>query len=256
MKPKAIFFDLDGTLYINGQIPKSAVDALKYAKSKGVLLFIATGRTKKDAIRLTQLPGIIFDGYVCMNGGYCFVDSEVIFKNPIHKDDVRFAVEYTRNSPYSCMFCEAEDVYVNIFDDKAKEVNARLFLPTPPICDPICALDTDIYQLVVWGDELKMAFNENMKHVLFTTWGDGCYDVIPADINKWEGILHMLSRFGLKPEEIATIGDGDNDLEMIEKAGFSVAMDNGKEMVKKAAKYVTGAADDDGILQAVEYILG
>ncbi|GHN54278.1 hypothetical protein ME805_01870 [Lactobacillus delbrueckii] len=48
------------------------------------------------------------------------------------------------------------------------------------------------------------------------------------------------------------IGDERNDLDMFAFAGISVAMDNGNDLVKQAADYVTSSNDEDGIAQALE----
>ena len=44
----------------------------------------------------------------------------------------------------------------------------------------------------------------------------------------------------------------DNDIELFEAAGTSVAMGNGVEAVKKAADYVTETVDNDGAALAIE----
>lgn len=69
---------------------------------------------------------------------------------------------------------------------------------------------------------------------------------------KGEGILRLAARLGLKPEETMGFGDGENDLSMMEQAGFGVAMENGEEIVKQAADYVTDTNDADGVAQAIE----
>lgn len=56
-------------------------------------------------------------------------------------------------------------------------------------------------------------------------------------------------------EQTAAAGDSLNDLEMIEKSGFGIAMGNGREEVKRAASLVTRPAREDGIAEAAAYIL-
>ena len=55
-------------------------------------------------------------------------------------------------------------------------------------------------------------------------------------------------------EEIAAIGDSENDYEMIQWAGLRIAMGNADEKVKNAAQYVTGSNEEDGIVQALRYL--
>ena len=75
---KAIFFDIDGTLvsFKNNQIPASTIESLKKLKEKGIKIFVATGRGKDG---LDILDEIEFDGYITLNGQYCYVDNQIIY---------------------------------------------------------------------------------------------------------------------------------------------------------------------------------
>lgn len=72
---KAAFFDIDGTLlpFEAKHLPASTVDALARLRKNGVKTFIATGRPPVHLPYLHALDGIPFDGYVTMNGQYCYL---------------------------------------------------------------------------------------------------------------------------------------------------------------------------------------
>ena len=89
---KALFFDIDGTLvsFNTHEIPSSTLAAIAEAKAKGIKIFIATGRPKAIINNLTALQEReLIDGYITMNGGYCFVGDEVIYKHSIPVQDVK-----------------------------------------------------------------------------------------------------------------------------------------------------------------------
>ena len=89
---KALFFDIDGTLvsFRTHTIPASTIEALTAAKARGLKIFIATGRPPVLITNLGQLEELhLIDGFVSMNGAYCFVGSEVIYKSPIPPADVQ-----------------------------------------------------------------------------------------------------------------------------------------------------------------------
>ena len=65
----------------------------------------------------------------------------------------------------------------------------------------------------------------------------------------------MAAHFGLSLEETAAVGDGANDVSMVEMAGLGFAMGNGKAAVKAVADYITDSIETDGLLKAVFYIL-
>ena len=61
-----------------------------------------------------------------------------------------------------------------------------------------------------------------------------------------------MSSTGLTAEEMICVGDGFNDLTMIEYAGLGVAMANAQEIVKESADYITKSNDEDGVLHVIE----
>ena len=255
--PKAIFIDVDGTLlsHETKQVPKSAIHALHYAGEKGVMLFIATGRSRIELGKIARMDDILFNGFVTMNGAYCYVGDDVIFKNPLHPDTVAAVVERIAHNPFPCVFCEENDQYINAVNELVEELQKSLNLPLPPVGDPKRALGTDIYQIAAFGSAQEEAFLRSLPYSKITQWMEGGYDVVNATVNKWEGILHMLRHFGVSPNEAAAIGDGENDMEMLINAGYSVAMGNAADVVKKCAKFVSGHIDDDGLAEAINYLL-
>ena len=102
---KAIFFDIDGTLvsFKNHQIPKSTFDALYKLKEKGIKLFIATGRGKDGLDVLNDFP---FDGYITLNGQYCYTNNQIIYSNTIQKEDLQALLDYLKDHQVPCGFTE------------------------------------------------------------------------------------------------------------------------------------------------------
>ena len=71
---RAAFFDIDGTLLPFGaqQIPADTRAALAALRRQGVGVYIATGRPPVHLPALKPLQGVEFDGFVTMNGQYCY----------------------------------------------------------------------------------------------------------------------------------------------------------------------------------------
>lgn len=81
-------------------------------------------------------------------------------------------------------------------------------------------------------------------------------DVTPPGVSKGTFVDAMSARLGIATEEIATIGDMDNDLAMFRRSGLSIAMGNATDGVKQAATCVTDTNTDEGFAKAIErYIL-
>ena len=53
-------------------------------------------------------------------------------------------------------------------------------------------------------------------------------------------------------DDVIAVGDGFNDLSMIEYAGLGIAMDNAPGEVKSRANFVTSSNDEDGVAKVIE----
>ncbi|CAM4382098.1 Cof-type HAD-IIB family hydrolase [Paenibacillus typhae] len=80
-------------------------------------------------------------------------------------------------------------------------------------------------------------------------------EVNPLGINKASGIIEICSLLGIGLQEVAACGDSLNDLQMIRSVGLGIAMGNAQEIVKQAAKAVTGTNEEDGVAQAIRNYL-
>lgn len=70
--------------------------------------------------------------------------------------------------------------------------------------------------------------------------------------NKGDGLLHLAKGLGIKREEVMGCGDADNDRELLECSGFSVAMENGIDEIKEIADYITVTNQKNGVAKAME----
>ncbi len=70
--------------------------------------------------------------------------------------------------------------------------------------------------------------------------------------DKGGGLEALCSKLGISKDEVMAFGDADNDLSMLQWAGWSFAMGNGTESVKMAAKYITKTNMEDGVAVAIE----
>ncbi|GAA0736611.1 Cof-type HAD-IIB family hydrolase [Clostridium oceanicum] len=251
---RAIFFDIDGTLlsFRTHKMAKSTIEALNTLRDKGIKLFVATGRHKSEATILDKY--FSFDGYVTLNGQYCFDSEKIIYKKSINKKDIEKVVEQTKKKLYSCYFVDENELFVSHINDEVKSICDLVNVNIPKVCDSSIALDKDIYQLVVF---LKKE-NENIlfdatKELDGTRWHDAFMDVVPKGGSKKVGINKLLNHYKISSDEIMAFGDGGNDIPMLELAGIGVAMGNAKDEVKNIADYTTTDVDNDGIMNALKY---
>lgn len=109
---KALFFDIDGTLvsFETHRIPSSTIKALEATRTKGLKIFIATGRPKAIINNLSELQDRnLIDGYITMNGAYCFVGEKVIYKSAIPQKEVKAMAAFCEKKGAPCIFVEEEE---------------------------------------------------------------------------------------------------------------------------------------------------
>lgn len=82
--------------------------------------------------------------------------------------------------------------------------------------------------------------------------GYGCVDIMQEGIHKAWGLQELLNRWKLTPEQIMAFGDSENDVEMLELAGISYAMENADDKAKAAATDLAPANSQAGVYQVLE----
>ncbi|MDD2955288.1 MAG: HAD hydrolase family protein [Oscillospiraceae bacterium] len=250
---RAAFFDVDGTLIGRGRpgVVESAARALSRLKEKKIRLYLATGRHWQDLDVLGSCREL-FDGFLTMNGGYCrLADGTVFFRNPLDPGDIAAAVEYLLRTPLPVMFREEERRYFSCLNETVRRIGAGI--PRQGRVEDIRqALGREVFQLCPYGNEAEIAgLMAVMPHCQSVRWNEFGVDVVPKEGGKDAGIRAALALTGVRPEEAAAFGDGENDESMLRFAGIGVAMGNAPERVKRAADYVAPPVDEDGLAQAL-----
>jgi Cof subfamily protein (haloacid dehalogenase superfamily) len=250
---KIIFFDIDRTLYdpdIKG-IPASTIEALKKLRNnKDVEIAIATGRAFYMLHIIEEIKEYI-NIFITINGQIIIKDGVTIYRNPIPKEQVNCVVKMFDEYNLKYGFLGEFDETLNIVDEKGKLAFEHINMKLPRI-DPHFYKDNDIFQMWSFCErKLHSLFREKFNNLEVVSWlGDG-FDVMSGGMSKKEGIKRILEMENIKLENSYAIGDGDNDIEMLDFIPNSVCMDNGTELAKKHAKYLTSDIKDDGVLKAL-----
>ena len=251
---EAIFFDIDGTLLSlkTHQIPTSTIQALCNLQKKGIKLFIATGRGKEN---LEVLNDFLFDGYITLNGQYCFdKNHQIIYKNELDKEDIQEIINYVTTYQIACSFKTEFGKFYNLKNELVDELHKITNDENFPIDDAISALNYQILQIGCFiNKEQEKELMEKLKHSSSTRWLDTFCDISPHGGTKALGIEKVCQYFGIDMNKTMAFGDAFNDLEMLECVKIGVAMGNACDELKILASYVTKDVDDDGIEAALKY---
>jgi hydroxymethylpyrimidine pyrophosphatase-like HAD family hydrolase len=74
-------------------------------------------------------------------------------------------------------------------------------------------------------------------------------------VTKATGIAFVAERLGFARERTVAFGDGENDVELLDWAGYAVAVANAHERVLAVADLVCPPPDEEGVAQVIEAYL-
>lgn len=256
---KALFFDIDGTLvsFKTHEIPVSTIEALTAAKAQGIHIFISTGRPRVIINNLSALQERnLIDGYITMNGAYCFVEDTVIYKSPIPTAEVDALTAFCHERNIPCILVGEHDICVNQPGEVVEEIFHHQLKVDPIEAKPYTDSHADkaFFQLTPFiNAEEEAIILPSVPHCEMGRWHLAFVDVTAKGNTKQNGIDQIIRHFGIKLEETMAFGDGGNDISMLRHAGIGVAMGNANDDVKAASNYTTTSVDEDGIANALKY---
>ncbi len=100
--------------------------------------------------------------------------------------------------------------------------------------------------------KLMPALKETGLYEITAIEKKGVLEVLPAGCTKGQMIRDFCSLMGVRTEDCAAFGDGDNDIDMLQTVGMGVAMGGAGENVKAIADRVTDGVENDGLAAFIE----
>ncbi|KRC53132.1 MULTISPECIES: HAD family hydrolase [unclassified Nocardioides] len=95
-------------------------------------------------------------------------------------------------------------------------------------------------------DFVKLAGNLGLHGTDYVVGWTAWLDLAPVGVSKASGLEYVAQQLGVDRADVLSIGDGRNDIEMLQWSGRGVAMGQAVDEVKAAADAVTDSVDDDG----------
>jgi Cof subfamily protein (haloacid dehalogenase superfamily) len=129
----------------------------------------------------------------------------------------------------------------------------------PTVVESYEGMSTEVAKIVGVSDDHDLvesiagaAHDEFGDHVSAARSQPYYLDVTHPQANKGGVVRFLSARYGIPPEEIATIGDMPNDVLMFAHSGLSIAMGQSDREVQRAARRVTTSNEEEGFANAVE----
>lgn len=266
--PKCFFFDVDGTLLPFGKsIPDSAVYSIKAAQALGSKCFIASGRSIAE---LPRFPMLAFDGYICSAGATIIVDDKLIYSAHIERGAFDSLFRYLSEKGFYVISQTDKATYLSkdawdMFTRQLMKHIGRLVELNGLVISDTVPEDEDVKKVLFLSDDDGYGVDRVRKEIdpMFTVVNNTVglpqeimAEIVLGGISKATGIEKVLSYFGVDRSDSVAIGDGSNDIEMVEYADIGIAMGNSSGDLKTVADYITTDIEEDGIKNAIFYALG
>ncbi|MBB4824882.1 Cof subfamily protein (haloacid dehalogenase superfamily) [Sporosarcina luteola] len=252
MTYKIIFFDVDGTLidYKKGEVSAATKRTIRQLKKHNYLLVAATGRPLSMCL---DLESIGIDAFITANGAFVKFQDEVIYKSVLSKETVTTIHKFAERRGHSLTYF-TERLTMNSVQDENTLIALKetLSLEAFPERDDDAG-NKEIYLMCLYGnrDTIEI-YEEEFPNLQFQQWHPHIANVLQTEVSKSIAAQHVLDYFGLHPSEAIAFGDGENDIDLFQLVGFSIAMGNGSEKLKEIADFVTKDCADDGIAYALK----
>ena len=263
---RLIASDMDGTLVNSkAELTQRTKDAIIKTVEAGVLFITATGRPLcnieiVNSLFDADMPFIVFNGSAAYMGKSKKKLFEVYLEHELAKEAFETGkkrgipqIVWTGPRLWASHLCDetlqyskfsgADMSVVNDLDDlkgEAEGISKVLWIE-----DPVKVKNLQREMSGHFGEKLNCF--SSMPHFL---------EFLSCKADKGIALAEIGRLYGIDKSEMIAVGDGYNDVSMLEYAGFSVAMENAPDDIKSICDHVTLSNNDDGVAVLIEkYIL-
>jgi Cof subfamily protein (haloacid dehalogenase superfamily) len=271
MNVKTLFTDLDGTLVEHsGDVTEDIIKSVRRLLDKKIDVVLASGR-HPDMMKSIHYKLGLETPVIACNGGIIkdLNTKEVLYANPLDRAIVKRAIEIARELGVDWVVYEQNDIlfermppksyrlpYINSQQPKHLQAN---FVKINSLEEMFKEDSVFLKALLLFDD--KMEVIETGRQMLGEIKGidvvksaSTYLDVMVHGSSKGQAMERYMELKGIDRKNTIAIGDAQNDIDMIEYAGFGIAMGNAVDSVKEAADYVT-TPQPEGFNDAVEYLI-
>ena len=262
MTIKLVAIDIDGTLLdSNRRITQRVKDAVQRANEQGVYIVLCTGRPLPGVEPLLEELNLYSsnDYVITYNGSLVQAtqSQEVISKYTLPYEDFLEIELMARKVGSHLHMSDEHSIYTFNRDIGKYTVHEAYLVDMPLKYRSVEEISPDINVIkMMMIDEpevldaaiskLPASFKEKYTTVKSTEF---YYEILNKEASKGNALEKLAAHLGIPIEQTMAIGDNENDLSMIEKAGIGVAMGNATPNVKEAADVITTTNDQDGVAE-------
>ncbi|MET3714058.1 Cof-type HAD-IIB family hydrolase [Pseudomonas sp. PvP001] len=258
-----VLSDMDGTLLMpDHSLSPAVIEAVAQLRAAGVKFTLASSRPPRamrqqiEALGI-DLPTAAFNGGVLINADGSELQSHWVDREAV---DICLAL-FAEHALDVWVFADdqwlARDRKAEYFP---KELHALGYEPLivedfTPYLDRVHKMvaTSGNFQLLV---DLEQQLQAPLHGKAIAARSQRYYlDITAVLANKGEALATLAERLGIELANTAVLGDGGNDVAMFKRAGFSVAMGQGEQVVREQADAVTASNAEDGVAQAIHELI-
>lgn len=266
---KLVALDLDGTLLSpQGELQPEVRQALAAVQAKGIHVTLATGRRACRTLPWARalhiaVPVVAHNGAVVvdpLSGRFCLQQGiSLPAANELISELCRLDLPHLvyrgedrgEMAVLAAAFAGHRSEFLAYIDDQLAVVE-NIALEADPIKIAVLAKADRMEKLV---EAWPRRYGGVVSMVVYRSDGYVGVDFIPPNCSKASGVGFVLNMLKLGFDDVLAVGDDYNDLDLIEAAGFGVAMEHAPEAVKRHADYIAPFGGRDGLAYVLHRFL-
>ena len=236
--------------------------ALRAARAAGIHVVIATGRMYRSVRPYAEAAGIDAP-LVCYQGAAVVdpVTGEWLLHEPIPVELAREAIAAVEGDGFALNCYVDDDLYVAAITEHARSYADFQSIPLHEVGDLLGWIERPPTKLVVVDDPARL---DELRPRLEQRFGERLYiakslpyflELASPTISKGSGLAFVAEHVGFTAEHTIAFGDGENDLELLDWAGFGIAVANADDGLKARADWICPSAEEEGVAQVLEALL-
>jgi Cof subfamily protein (haloacid dehalogenase superfamily) len=223
---------------------------------------LVTGRMFQS-VRRYALEAGLDDPVVCYQGAVVAepTTGRWLLHQPIPLELARETIAVLNDEGFGLNCYVGDELYVSEVTPEARRYADFQQLELHPVGDLLEWISEPPTKLVVIGDpevldDLEQAMLARFDGRLYISKSLPYFlEFASPEVTKATGLEFLSEHLGFKRERTVAFGDGENDIELVDWAGYGVAVENAHEQVKEVADLVCPSVDEEGVAQVIESYL-
>jgi Cof subfamily protein (haloacid dehalogenase superfamily) len=223
---------------------------------------LVTGRMFQS-VRRYALEASLDDPVVCYQGAVVAepTTGRWLLHQPIPLELAREAISVLNDEGFGLHCYVGDELYVSEVTPEARRYADFQQLELHPVGNLLEWISEPPTKLVVIGDPEVL---DDLEQRMLARFDGRLYiskslpyflEFASPEVTKATGLEFLSEHLGFTRERTVAFGDGENDIELVDWAGYGVAVENAHDQVKEVADLVCPSVDEEGVAQVIESYL-